>query len=78
MSGAERARALAAFMLRYQYDEASLASSGALAARLQARIADAASAFQRAEQADPGRAHELGVELQELQFELAALRGRDA
>lgn len=46
--------------------------------RLQARIADAASAFQRAEQADPGRAHELGVELQELQFELAALRGRDA
>ncbi|WFC95656.1 hypothetical protein MBRA1_002309 [Malassezia brasiliensis] len=38
MSGAERARALAAFMLRYQYDEASLASNGALAARLQARI----------------------------------------
>lgn len=38
MSGAERARALAAFMLRYQYDEASLASSGTLAARLQARI----------------------------------------
>lgn len=38
MSHAERARALAAFMLRYQYDEASLAASSALAAKLEQRI----------------------------------------
>jgi len=45
-------------------------------APLQARIADAASALRRVEHDDPARAHEIAVELQGLQLELAELRRR--
>jgi len=45
-------------------------------APLQARIADAASALRRVEHDDPGRAHEIAVELHGLQLELAELRAR--
>ncbi len=45
-------------------------------APLQTRIAEVASSLRRVEHDDPERAHEIAVELQGLQMELAALRRR--